>query len=294
MNGVTIIGPGRMGGALALALDRAGVSVEEIVYRTADLAIKIASGLSQLPRLTPFEQLASVETSIILITSGDNQIEIIAKHLAGFVAPGTVVLHTSGSLPSNILADLSDAGCSVGSMHPLVSISNSLIGSERFHDSYFCIEGAPAAMLQANILAGKLGAKPFSIPTSAKALYHAAAVMGSGHLVALIESSIEMLVACGLDADAAKDTLMPLVQSTLENLKVQNSEAALTGTFARADLPAFERHIEAMQNVIPTSVIETYLILAERSLMLAEKHGADIAKVRKLRQRISLAKGNSE
>ena len=69
-----------------------------------------------------------------------------------------------------------------------------------------------------------------------KALYHAAALTAAGHLTALIDLAMEMLVSCGLNRRAAQEVLMPLVESAVNNLKASPPEKALTGTFARGDL----------------------------------------------------------
>jgi len=292
MPGLSIIGPGRLGGALALALERSGYSIETIVYRSFEPAREVASKLLAEPSLIAFDQLDSLSSPVILIASGDPEIERISARLADFLTRAQTVLHTSGSLSSDTLSALRHIGCAVGSMHPLVSISDPVMGSERFDGAYFCVEGDAAAIKVGTDLASALGAKPFTIESRFKPLYHAAAVTASGHLVALIDVSIEMLSNCGLSAVDAKEILMPLIDSTLENLKIQTPDEALTGTFARADSAAFERHLAAMLEVISPDAVEIYLALAERSLTLALRRGADKYNISDLMDRISIAKAN--
>jgi predicted short-subunit dehydrogenase-like oxidoreductase (DUF2520 family) len=110
----------------------------------------------------------------------------------------------------------------------------------------------------------------------------------------LIDTAIEMLTECGVERESAKQILLPLIKSTIANLETQTPAEALTGTFARADIGAFERHLDAMSKNTPRDVVEIYLLLGERSLKLAEANGADASDVQRIRERISIAKEKSE
>jgi predicted short-subunit dehydrogenase-like oxidoreductase (DUF2520 family) len=123
-------------------------------------------------------------------------------------------------------------------------------------------------------------------------LYHASAVTACGHLVALIDAAIEMLTKCGLDEKSAQQTLLPLIKSTVENLETQTPAEALTGTFARADVATFEKHLDALGENVSQELLEIYLQLGARSLHLAEKQGADAEGLKAIGKKISLAKKN--
>jgi predicted short-subunit dehydrogenase-like oxidoreductase (DUF2520 family) len=179
-------------------------------------------------------------------------------------------------------------------MHPLVSVSDPVVGADRFRGAYFCIEGNDEAVAAASELAESLGGNPFSIETKFKPLYHASAVMACGHMVALIDAALEMLSRCGIESERAQDVLLPLIRSTIENLETQSPAEALTGTFARADADAFERHLLAFDDEVSGEIRDIYLLLGERSMDLAERRGADPEKVAELRSRISIAKRNRE
>ena len=92
-----------------------------------------------------------------------------------------------------------------------------------------------------------LGGKPFVVDRDKKALYHAAAVMACGHVTALIDLANTMMAKCGIEGEKASDILFPLIDSTIENIKKQGTAAALTGSFARADAGAVERHINVIE-----------------------------------------------
>lgn len=285
MPSIAIVGVGRLGGALALALSRGLYEVKELVHRGKVSALKIRE-LIPGARLSAITDDASLESDIILLTTPDPEITQAVAALRGQIRPDAIVMHTSGSLASDILAGLPNAAAS---LHPLVSISDPLSGSEKFAGAYFCVEGAGRAEAAAKAIVTALGGQPFSIDTKLKPLYHASAVMASGHFTALEDMAIEMLSRCGLPSGDAKKILLPLVRSTLENLEAQPNQKALTGTFARVDVETFERHLASFRNHIPIDIQHAYLLLATRSLDLAEKAGASSEKIEDLRDRLSSA-----
>ena len=265
MRSVSIVGIGRAGGALAIALDRAGVAVDQLVYRSQPPAIK---GLD--PRkLVSIDSLGAIDADILLIATADQDIRSVATALVGSARLPAIALHLSGSLDSTELSSLKDAGVEVGSMHPLVSISEAELGSERFSGAYFCVEGDEAAEVAAVWLVEILGGNHFCIERQMKPLYHASAVMASGNVTALFDAAITMLSECGLSQEQAHLVLLPLLQSTAANLAVHSTAQALTGPFVRGDHAALERHLEAFEGNIPDDIRSLYLDLAERSVRLA-------------------------
>lgn len=286
---VSIIGVGRVGGALALALPKEQFSIENLVYRSH---LHFDESLATLANSTSttLEDLNTIASEIVFITTQDAGIEVVVRQLLSRVSGRPFVFHTSGALSSLILDDLKTAGCKTGSIHPLVSVSKSEDGRERFKGSYFCIEGEGEAVDIARTVVTSLGGIPFTIDTQYKTLYHAAAVTACGHLVALMDAAVEMMTKCGLSEEEAKRFLMPLVKSTVQNLDEQNTAAALTGTFARADVETFVEHLKILNTTVSDELLEIYLLLGERSLELAAKSGVNPERVDTLRTKVSIAK----
>jgi predicted short-subunit dehydrogenase-like oxidoreductase (DUF2520 family) len=268
MTKISIIGPGRVGGALAIALSGRGFAIESIASKRPDAGADIAERSGA--RIVGADDLGALNGEIILITTRDDQIEGVVRELAVHShLSGTCFLHTSGSRTSALLSPLREQGSEVGSIHPLVSISDAVLGASRFEGAYFCIEGDAGAVESAKKIADALGGRPFEIATDKKPLYHAAAVMACGHLVALISEAVEMLSICGPGEDESKRILFPLIESTLRNLHEQPFEEALTGPFARADVETFRSHLAAFENEVAEEIVSAYLLLGARSLDLA-------------------------
>ena len=290
MRSISIVGVGRMGGALAVALSRAGYKIATLVHRDDSTAHAVLPLLPEGVELRSVEEHPSVRSDIVLITTADPDIEAAARALIGRLQAASIILHTSGSLSSSVLSELRDRGHATGSLHPLVSISDPIKGADNFAGVYFCIEGDEPAVEAAGVIATRLGGKSFSIPTEKKPLYHAAAVMSAGHVTALIDVAMSVLAECGVDRETARTILLPLVRSTVENLATQSPEQALTGSFARADQAAIERHIASLNDNAPKLALEVYTLLGLHSLDLAKESGAEQADVDKIRESISVAK----
>jgi len=291
---VVIVGPGRLGLALAVALRASGYPILAFVSRSAEHARKAARLFNEpekLARPLAVDQFAQLPPSdLVLIATPDDAIEETARRLAAWErgtsgkARRRTVLHTSGALSSAVLAPLAEAGFHTGSMHPLVSVSEPRAGAKALRGAFFCLEGDTAALKLAGKIVSDVGGTSFSIRPENKALYHAAAVMASPHLIALFDLALEMLAACGLSQKSAKEILLPLLESTVNNLKVTDARRALTGTFARGDLATVKRHLSALSPKEFAEALEVYKLLGLRSIRLASRNGLDEKLLKQIRR----------
>jgi predicted short-subunit dehydrogenase-like oxidoreductase (DUF2520 family) len=163
------------------------------------------------------------------------------------------------------------AGFAVGSLHPLLSISDSHSGAKSFKHAFFSIEGDPAALKVARALVRDLAGESFTIDSGRKALYHAAAVMASPHMTALFDVAVEMLGACGLSSTRARKVLLPLLASTVKNLQTQDATEALTGTFKRGDLATVRKHLAAIKGAGLPAALLAYIVLGQRSVSISKR-----------------------
>ncbi|HTK38668.1 MAG TPA: Rossmann-like and DUF2520 domain-containing protein [Pyrinomonadaceae bacterium] len=291
---VTIIGTGRMGGALAIALTRVGYTIDKFVIRSPRSDLPFSRDINGSPAVSNWEDLDAISSELILITTQDSEIANAANSLKPFVTAGQVVLHTSGSLSSAALSGLKGTKASVGSVHPLVAISDAASGAEKFAGSYFCLEGDDEAVAVARDIVSNMGGKAFSVDTRFKPLYHAGAVMAAGHVVALLSMSLEMLTKCGIMETEALEILKPLVKSTFDNCFAVGPERALTGPFARADTETFDHHLKILRETVNENVLETYLSLAERSLEIAAERQKQPMRFENLLEKVLIEKKRTE
>jgi predicted short-subunit dehydrogenase-like oxidoreductase (DUF2520 family) len=265
---VSIIGTGRLGTTLAVALFHRGYSIRSLVARTAQSARKAASLLDAEVQALAAKQLRTlICADLFLITVPDDQIAGVARELGEINADRKVTaLHTSGALSSDVLAPLRDKGWHTGSIHPLISVSGTQDGDASLRGAFWSVEGDRSALRLGKEIVRELGGKSFSIRSEDKPLYHAAAVMVSGNVVALFDVALEMLGECGLDRQTARAILLPLIASTVRSLETKTPEASLTGTFSRGDVETVKRHLGVLKN---KEVQELYRILGRRSLEIA-------------------------
>src|SRR5260370_9165813 len=91
-----------------------------------------------------------------------------------------------------------------------------------------------------------LGGSPVRIAGSKKLLYHAAAAMAAGHVLAVVEAATHLLVSPGMKRSEAVRALLPLTRQVLENFETPWPPAAWTGPLSLGDLTSARVHFEAL------------------------------------------------
>jgi predicted short-subunit dehydrogenase-like oxidoreductase (DUF2520 family) len=272
---VGIIGPGRAGLGLALALRRAGVKVLGVHGRRRK---KVPRGLPlSVGGAPPWMR----EARVVLLAVRDDSVAPLVAELVRerAVRRGQVVLHLSGALTADVLRPLRRRGAHIGSMHPLMTVSADPARAARhFHGAAFALEGDAAAVAAARRLARALGGEPVVIRGRDKARYHAGAVFASNYVVAILDAAQRLLVAAGFGERAARRALAPLTAASVANEAVHGPEASLTGPIMRGDAATIRRHLAALD--LPTR--ELYATLGRATLALARRAGLGSAKAREV------------
>lgn len=268
---VGLIGPGRAGVGLALALAQAGYTVRlhgrHKKKVPAPLTLTVGDGD------TPPSWISAA--GVVILAVRDDGIRPLAEALARTraITPEHVVLHLSGAQGQEALGALVTTRAALGSLHPLQTIVEPERAPARLNGSWAAVEGMPRAVEAAERLAQDIGMRPFRIATKAKAIYHAGAVFASNYLVVVEALAQRLLRHAGMtDADAWA-ALRPLVEGTLENLARAEPKDALTGPVARGDTDTIVRHIESLT----FDDGRLYRELGRAALELAQKSGLDEA-----------------
>lgn len=287
---ISIIGTGRLGTALAVALTRKGYAIRSVVARRSRNARKAAHLVNDAQVLAAKEMGSLLPADLFLISTPDDQIASVAAqlsrlHLRSKRKP--TALHTSGALSAEVLTPLRERGWSTGSIHPLISVSDKQAGDAPLVGAFWSVEGDKAALRLAKVIVRDLEGKFFSIRSEDKPLYHAAAVMASGNVVALFDVALEMLMQCGLTRKTARSILLPLIFSTIQNLETKDPVRALTGTFSRGDLETVQRHLKALKSSGLADALELYRLLGKRSLRLAQMNRLDPRLVRRIKEMLA-------
>jgi predicted short-subunit dehydrogenase-like oxidoreductase (DUF2520 family) len=273
--GVGIIGPGRAGVGLGLALAQAGYTVQLHGRAKKRLPPPLTLAVGDVP--TP-SWIAGV--GVILLAVRDEAIRLLADEVAATraVTESHIVLHLSGVQGQEALGPLVTSRAALGSLHPLQTIADPERAPERLKGSWAAVEGMPRAVQAAERLARDVGMRPFPIAAKAKAVYHAGAVFASNYLVVVEAVAQRLLRHAGLSNADAWAALRPLVDGTLENLSRAEPREALTGPVARADTATIVRHLETLA----IDDAKLYRALGRAALELAQKQGMDEATAAKV------------
>lgn len=159
---------------------------------------------------------------LVLLAVPDHAVEAVSTRFLGRCA------HLSGSLHLE----------TVPAAHPLTSFD----GTPRdWSGTPLALTGAvPPGLVQA--LSG-LGFAPFELPAEHKALYHAAAVLTSGHAATLWLAAQALLQEAGVQLPGRG--LWPLAEATLKNIEARGA-AGRTGPFVRGDEATINRDAAAL------------------------------------------------
>src|ERR1041384_3054055 len=192
---VSIIGSGRLGTTLGVALLHRGYSIQSLVARRVQSARRAARLLDADVQVLAAKALRALKPAdVFLITVPDDQIASVTEEMSSLEFNATA-LHTSGALSSEVLAPLRKKGWHTGSIHPLLSVSKA---GDPIEGAFWSVEGDKSAVRLGKTIVQDLGGRSFFIRSEDKPLYHAAAVMVSGNVVALFDVALEMLMDCGL------------------------------------------------------------------------------------------------
>lgn len=269
---VFIIGAGAVGTTLAAKLMHARVPVAGVHGRQTSLSEQASAVSGVLGSTGPLPAIVS-ESEVVIISVRDTRIPEIAQKLVDEkrLRPEQVLLHTSGNrAAAEMLAPARGHVRGIGTLHPLIAVTDAPGTLENLRGAAFGVEGDEAAVKLATRLVKMMGGRALRLSADNMALYHAAAVIGSNYVVALAELSRQLLVAAGIPEEDAWGGLMPLMTSAVRNLVEVGLPSAMTGPVVRADVVSVERHLAALDRSAP-EVVDLYRRLGREVLRIARK-----------------------
>jgi predicted short-subunit dehydrogenase-like oxidoreductase (DUF2520 family) len=220
-----VIGPGRAGLSFARALEKTGGwTVVDVLGRDDEVSA------------------AAVGVDLLVLAVPDPAVAAVAAAVTP-VGVSCVVAHLAGALGLDVLAPHARRA----SIHPLRSLATT---TTDLAGAWFAVAGDPLA---ASVVAD-IGGRLVEVADDDRVAYHAAAVLASNHLVALLGAVERVAATAGVPVDAFLD----LVRGTVDNVSVLGPAAALTGPVARGDWETVRRHLDA----IPADERPTYEALS--------------------------------
>ncbi|NOY27990.1 MAG: DUF2520 domain-containing protein [Oligoflexia bacterium] len=219
---IVIVGPGRLGRTVSLALEARGHKVTLL-------------GRGERIPTAPLTWLTVPDRSIAQASAAVPR-----------MPEGGVVLHASGACDLDVLRPHIHRG----SLHPLMTFPGPELASPDFDGLPAALDGDPLARQMAGQLAEALGWRAFGV-NGDRRLYHASAVMAGNFSTVLLAAAADLLEAAGVPAQDAPALLLPLARASLENAAAVGPARALTGPVARGDEDIIRAHRSAIADARP-------------------------------------------
>lgn len=264
---VVLIGAGRVGTAVAQLLQTAGSSIVGVTSRTSASATVAAERLGA----PGFNLAAPPEADAYLIGATDRGISEIAASLNARVPDGSTLVHFSGSLGVEALEPAVGDRVFGAALHPVQACPDLDTAIARLPGSAWGVTCSPGRLEWGFDFVRAAGGMPVEVAPSKRALWHAASVMTSNGLSALLASGEAILAATG-HADPGP-ILGPLAAGSIANaLEGGGGAATLTGPIVRGEVDAIRRHLEAIDSGAP-ELRAAYLAVGLTILEVAKRTG---------------------
>ena len=262
---IAIVGAGRLGRSLAVALSQAGYAIEEIVTRerrsSRDQARKLASAIGARSTTAADARLSS---KVIWFCVSDREIGNAARTLAECLRnwEGKIALHSSGALGAAELSLLEGRGAAIASVHPMMTFVGGSQPSLR--GVPFALEGDISAVRTAEKIVHDLGGESFALSAKRKPAYHAWGAFASPLLVAALVIAEEVGKLAGVQPAEARCRMMPIIRQTVENYAQLGPAGAFSGPLVRGDVGVVRSHLKVLRR--SPEALEAYLALARIAL----------------------------
>ena len=277
---ITIVGPGRLGSALAKHLHHAGYRVAEIVCRDRKSLSPLRT--LALSAIATTLSSANLDADIVWLCVPDSQIEPVANALAARSWKGKIALHSSGVLTSDALASLRKSGASVASAHPLMTFVRGSVPD--LSAVPFAIEGDAPAVRAVRGIVHRLGGLPVPVRKANKPAYHLFATMICPLLISLLAASERAAKLAGMSPNEARRRMLPIIRQTSLNYEELGAAAAFTGPFVRGDVETVRLHLNQLSRSPALKAV--YASLAEAALQNLPHRNA--------RQILTILRGRSQ
>ena len=257
---IIIVGPGRAGGAMAVASHLAGHDIVGVYARRPDDQI-VATQVARVAEPIGTDLPAA---DLIVVAVHDDALTSVAEQLAPVAGKVTGAVHLSGLVATSALEPLSLVGVDIGAFHPLQTLPSWKIGARSLAGAHVAVTAGEALGGVLVELADSLGAKAFHLADEVKPLYHAAAAASANYVVAALALAGTLFEAANVDQSVSR----PLVESVVANAFDLGAAVSLTGPIARGDIGTVATQIRAIGEQAPGSV-ESFKALGRLTAELA-------------------------
>jgi predicted short-subunit dehydrogenase-like oxidoreductase (DUF2520 family) len=232
---IVFIGAGNVATHLAFALEQAGKQIVQVYSRTEPSARQLADELYTEFTTDLNEINQSADLYIISLT--DDATQEMAEKLKLADKP---VVHTSGSLPMDLLRGTSD---NYGVLYPLQTFSKNRKVS--FREIPVCVEANSPLMLQKlHQLAGEISGHVTEVDSERRKILHLAAVFACNFPNYMYYLAGKIAEEGGFEFNI----LRPLIEETASKVSKEPPADAQTGPAIRGDQAVIDMHMDGLKD----------------------------------------------
>ncbi|MEX1177104.1 MAG: Rossmann-like and DUF2520 domain-containing protein [Nitriliruptor sp.] len=244
-----VVGPGRVGTLLALALARAGHRPVAVAGGRDEDRARIGA---MVTGCRPFEAAEDAvrDVDLVILATPDDALEEVVTHLAraDVLREGQRLVHVAGSLGLAPLRRAALAGAEVAACHPAMTVPTGAADPDLLVGVPWAVTATPTARAWARGLVADLGGDPHDVGDDVRGLYHAALATGSNAAAAAVVVARQLLLGARIEDPAA--FLAPLVERSVANA-LRGGAAALTGPVVRGDVGTVSHHLDVLAADVP-------------------------------------------
>lgn len=252
---LAIVGAGNVATHLARAFDTApGVQLEAVISRTLSSACEAVSGLhGGVAASADYALLRDLKPDVVLVSVADNALAEVADAI-GRLDYDPLVLHTSGTLPKELLRPVSER---TGIMYPLQTFSRTA-SVDMVTVPFFNEADSPVDLAIVDSLASAISRSVHHADEAHRRILHIAGVFSSNFPNILLECTARILAQGGYGLEVVE----PLVKAMVDKAFAIGPHEAQTGPARRGDMEVIDSHKAAL----PPDLCLIYSVLTEQIL----------------------------
>ncbi|MCX8665058.1 MULTISPECIES: Rossmann-like and DUF2520 domain-containing protein [unclassified Gilliamella] len=241
---IGFIGAGKVGCTLAKYFSLCGFNLAGFYSRSYEDAKK-AGDFTQSKAYLSISDLVK-DCDCLFVTVSDGQILCVWQELCQLPIANKWIGHCSGLLTSHLFSQNKTVHPFAFSLHPLYAIYDRFGCYSAMPGVSFTLEANPRIIPQLQALFTPLKNPLAILSASKKPLYHAACVMLSNQVIALVQIGIELLNQCELKSEFSEQAWHPLFLGNAKSTCKKGVINALTGPIERGDINTIKQHIMVM------------------------------------------------
>lgn len=231
---ISLIGSGRLAAALGIGFLERGIRIDQVYSRNIEHAKNLAEKLNAKP--LDSLHLLHQHTDLVLIVVSDQAISEIASQISIKHIPA---VHCSGSQEMALLQSFEKHGV----LYPPQTFSFDF--RVNLEQTPFFLEANDSQFLaELKELVARISLHVHDAGSERRLRIHLAAVFANNftnHFYKIAEDLLK-------EENLSLDILFPIMQETLNKLKLMSPEKAQTGPAMRNDLKVLEKHRELLMN----------------------------------------------